>query len=78
MKTGSDAHGITENESGREKHENGTPTPSVPSKMCPSAQNMKTESDALGTVENESESSKHENGTRRPRYHGKRVRERNT
>jgi hypothetical protein len=39
------------------------PTPTVPSKMCPGAQNMETGPDALGIVENESGSAKHENGT---------------
>jgi hypothetical protein len=72
MKTGPDALGTVENESGHTKHENETrrpryclkwvrkrktwkrdPTPSLPSKMSPGAQNMKTGPGALGTVENE-------------------------
>jgi hypothetical protein len=44
------------------------PTPSVPPKTGPGAQNKKTGLDALGTDENESGSAKHENGTRRARY----------
>jgi hypothetical protein len=44
------------------------PTPSVPPKTCPGAQNMKTVTDVLGTAENESGHAKHENRTRRPRY----------
>jgi hypothetical protein len=37
------------------------PTPSIPLKTSPGAQNIKTVSDALVTVENESGSAKHEN-----------------
>jgi hypothetical protein len=54
------------------------PTPSVPSKMSPRAQNMKTGPDALHTAENESGSAKYENGTRRTRHRRKRVREHKT
>jgi hypothetical protein len=50
------------------------PTPSVPSKTSPGAQNMKIGHDALDTAENESGRAKHENGTRRPRYRRKRIR----
>jgi hypothetical protein len=78
MKTGPDTLGTAENESGSAKHENGTPTPPIPSKMIPGAQNMKMRPDALGTAENEYGRAKHENGTRRPRYRRKRVRERKT
>jgi hypothetical protein len=52
------------------------PTPSVPPKMSPGAQNIKTGPDALATAENESGRAKHENGTRRPPYRRKRVRAR--
>jgi hypothetical protein len=44
------------------------PTPSLPPKMSPGAQNMKTGPVALNSVENESGQTKEENGTRRPRY----------
>jgi hypothetical protein len=64
MNTGLDALGTAENVSGCVKHENGKPTPSVPTKMCPGAKNMKTRVDALGKVEKESASAKNENGTR--------------
>jgi hypothetical protein len=70
MKTGPDAIGTAENESGRAKHENGTRRPRAP-KMSPGAQNMKTGPDALGTAKNESGNAKHENGTQRPRYRRK-------
>jgi hypothetical protein len=59
MKTGHESLGTVEEESGRTKHENGTRTPSLPSKMSQGAQIMKTEPDALGTVENDSGSAKH-------------------
>jgi hypothetical protein len=59
MKTGPDAIGTSENESGRAKHENGTPTPSVPSKTIPGARNMKMGPDALGTAGNEFKLPKH-------------------
>jgi hypothetical protein len=54
------------------------PTPSVPPKMDPGAQNMKTTPDALGTTQDEYGSAKHENWTWRPRYSSKRVWERKT
>jgi hypothetical protein len=54
------------------------PTPSVPPKMSPGAQNMKKGPDALDTAENESGSAKDENGTRRPRYRRKRFPTRKT
>jgi hypothetical protein len=69
------------------------PTPSLPPKMSPGAQNIKSgpdavaiaeneswgaKHDALGTVENGSGSAKHDNGTSRRRYRRKRVRERKT
>jgi hypothetical protein len=66
MKTGPDAHGITENESGSAKHENWLDNLGTP-------EDMKTGPDALGTAENESGSTKHENGTRRPWYRRKTV-----
>jgi hypothetical protein len=44
------------------------PTPSVPPKTSPGAQNMKTRLDALVTAGNESGSAKHQNGTRRTRH----------
>jgi hypothetical protein len=47
------------------------PTPSVPPKMSPGAQNMKTGSDPIGTTEKQSGRAKHENGSRRPRYRRK-------
>jgi hypothetical protein len=50
------------------------PTPSVPPKTSPGAQNMKTGPYALGTAENKSGSAKHENGTPRLQYRRKRVR----
>jgi hypothetical protein len=50
MKTGPDAIGTAEKESGRAKHENGT-------------QNIKKGADALGSAENESGRAKDENGT---------------
>jgi hypothetical protein len=77
MKTGHDALGNAENESGRAKHENvrrrlryrrkRVRTP----KMTAGAQNMKMGHDALSTAENESGREKRENGTRRPRYRRK-------
>jgi hypothetical protein len=66
MKTGLEALGTAENDSGSTKHEIGPGrdrTPSILSKMSSGAQNMKTGPDALGTAENESESGKYENGT---------------
>jgi hypothetical protein len=54
------------------------PTPPVPPKMSPGAQNMKTGHDALCTAKNESGSAKQENTTRRPRYLRNLVRERKT
>jgi hypothetical protein len=68
MKTGPDALGTDENESGSAKQD---PTHLAPPKMNPGAQNMKTGPDALGTAENESGRAKHENGTRFPRYRRK-------
>jgi hypothetical protein len=65
MKTGHDALGNAENESGSGKQENRT-TPSVTPKTCLGAQNKKTTPDDLGIAENESESAKHENGTPTP------------
>jgi hypothetical protein len=47
------------------------PTPPVPPKTSPGAQNMKTRLDALGTAENDYGCAKHENRTRHPRYGGK-------
>jgi hypothetical protein len=67
MKSGRDALGIAENESGRKTFKR-DPTPSVSPKMGPGAQNMKTGPDAHGTAENVSGRAKHENGTRRPLY----------
>jgi hypothetical protein len=76
MKTGPDALGTAENESGVAKDENGTrrlrylrkrvrkqnmKTGRPKTSLC--AQEMKTGHDALGTPENESGSIKHENGT---------------
>jgi hypothetical protein len=66
MKTGHDALGIDENESGSVKHEKGTQRPQYRLKTSPGVQNMKKGPNALGTIENESRSAKHENGTRRP------------
>jgi hypothetical protein len=77
MKTGPDAPGTAEKESGRAKHENGT-TPSEPPKTSPRARNMKKGPDALSTVENESGGAKRENETRRPRYRRKLDRARKT
>jgi hypothetical protein len=54
---------------------NRDPTPTVPPKMSPGAQNMKTGPCALGTAENESGCAKHENWTRRPLYSRIRFRE---
>jgi hypothetical protein len=71
MKTGPDALGTAENESGRAKQENGYATPPVTPKTSPGAQNKKTTPDAFCTAENESRSAKHENGTRRHRYRRK-------
>jgi hypothetical protein len=65
MKTGPDALGTAENESGLAKRD---PTPSILPKMSPGAQNMKTGPDTLDAAENESGSIKNENGTRRPQY----------
>jgi hypothetical protein len=39
MKTGPNVLGTVENEYGKEKHENGTPTPLVPPKRSPRAKN---------------------------------------
>jgi hypothetical protein len=47
------------------------PTPSVPPKMSPGAQNKKMGHDALGPAENKPGSAKHVNGTGRPRYYRK-------
>jgi hypothetical protein len=87
MKTGIDALGNVENESYCAKHliktESGRanmhgsekrardPTPSVPPKTCPGAQNMKTGPDVHGTMRNESGNGKHENGSRSPRFRRK-------
>jgi hypothetical protein len=72
MKTGLDALGTSENESGRTKQENGTRRPPHRrKKMSIGAQNMKTETDALCTAENDSGRAKHEGETRRPRYRRK-------
>jgi hypothetical protein len=49
------------------------PTPSVPAKTSPGAQNVKMGPYALRTAENESRSTKPENGTRRTRHRQKRV-----
>jgi hypothetical protein len=76
MKTGPDALGTAENDSGRTKYENGTRRPLYREKMSPGAKNLKTGPDALCTAENESGRVKHESGTRRPRYRRKRVRAR--
>jgi hypothetical protein len=76
IKTGSDAVDNAENNSGSTKHENGTPTPSIPPKMSPGALNMGP--DTLYTAKNESGDAIHENGTRRSRYRLKRFRERQT
>jgi hypothetical protein len=54
------------------------PTPSVPPKMSPGAQNMKMGYDALGSTENKSGSAKHENGTQHTRHRRKQFRERKT
>jgi hypothetical protein len=72
MKTGPDAVGTAENESGNAKYENGTCRPrdrrnettlgAQNKETCPGTQNMKTGPDALGTAENEFERAKHENG----------------
>jgi hypothetical protein len=78
MKTGPDALGTAENDSGRAKHENRTRRPRYREKTSPGAKNMKTGPDALGTAENESGRVKHESGTRRPRYRRKQVRARKT
>jgi hypothetical protein len=56
MKTGPDTVGTVENGAESAKHEKQNPTPSVPPKTGPGAQNMNTEPDALGTAEIESES----------------------
>jgi hypothetical protein len=74
MKTGPEAVGTAKNGSGSANMKT-EPTPSVPTKMSPGAQNLKTGSDAVGTAENGSESTKHENEIRRRRYRGKLVRE---
>jgi hypothetical protein len=52
----------TENESVSAKHDKLDPTPPVPPKSGPGAQNMKTEPGALGTAQNESGNAKQENG----------------
>jgi hypothetical protein len=54
------------------------PTPSVPPKMSPGAQNMKTGIEALGTAEKEFGGAKHEKVTRRSWHHRKWVREHKT
>jgi hypothetical protein len=73
MKTGPYALGTAENLSGSAKHENGTrspryrktlkldPTPSVPLKTDPGAQNMKMRPGASDIAKNEPGSAKHEN-----------------
>jgi hypothetical protein len=61
MKTGGGALGTAENDFRHAKHENGTPTTSVPPKTTLGAQNLKTGVDALGTAENEYGRAKHEN-----------------
>jgi hypothetical protein len=73
MKTGPDALGTAENESGRARHENENRRPRyrrkrdsthlVPPKTSTGVQNMKTGHDALGAAENESVRAKNENGT---------------
>jgi hypothetical protein len=68
MKIGPDYLGTAENESESAKHKKREPTPSVPPKTSPRAQNMKKGPDALGTVENEFGRAKHVNGTQRPPY----------
>jgi hypothetical protein len=62
LKTGPDALGTAEPESGCAKHVNWVSTPSVPPKRSSGTQNKKTGADALGTAENESGRAKHENG----------------
>jgi hypothetical protein len=62
LKTGPDALGTAENESGRKTLKLDR-IPSVPPKTSPGAQNMEMGPDALGTAENESERAKHENET---------------
>jgi hypothetical protein len=84
MKTGPHTLRTVENESGNAKHENESrlprlrrkrePTPSVPPKTIPSAQNMKTGTDAIGYHENETGCAKNEIETRRPPYRRKRAR----
>jgi hypothetical protein len=54
------------------------PSPPVPLKMSPGAQNVKTGPDALGTAENMFGSEKHENEKVHPRYRRKRVQARKT
>jgi hypothetical protein len=76
--TGPDAFGIAENESVSTKHEQRDPTPSVPPKISPGAQNMQTGPDALLTAKNESVWAKYENGARRIRHRRKGVRENKT
>jgi hypothetical protein len=50
MKTGHDAVGTAENESGHAKHENGTWRPPYRRKRVRERKNMKTGADALGSV----------------------------
>jgi hypothetical protein len=78
MKTGPDALGTAENESGCENMKAGPDALGTAKKMSPGAQNMKTGPDALSTAENDSGSAKREKGTRRPRHPQKHVRERKT
>jgi hypothetical protein len=65
MKTGADAVGTAENEFRCARYEQ-DPTPSVPPKTSPRAQNIKTGLDALGTAENEYGHQNHETETRFP------------
>jgi hypothetical protein len=71
MKTGPDALGTAENESGSAKTGKRDSTPWLEPKISPGAQNMKTRRNALGYNEY-----KHENGTRRTRRLRKRARAR--
>jgi hypothetical protein len=71
MKTGPDALGTAEKESGGVKQEISTRRHLYRRKMSLGAQNMKKGPDALGTPKNMSGSEKYENEVGRPRYRRK-------
>jgi hypothetical protein len=77
IKTGPDALGTVENESGCENMKAGPDALSTVENESGS-EKMKTGPDALITAENDSGSAKREKDTRRPRHPQKYVRERKT